>query len=163
RDAERVAMGLPDRAPEFPYAEHVNPWIRSMVEDGDRARRLGEDRLFSSEEPAWARSLESLATAREAYRNANLRARSVRSASAVRLGKEDWVAATGAAAVAFSDADDLPSRKVLWDRLDAIASADFEAFDKPPAVSLSGDDRANALRRHRIRSRVQGRMALAVL
>ncbi|MCA1684922.1 MAG: hypothetical protein LC745_02835, partial [Planctomycetia bacterium] len=80
RAAEQAALGLPDQAPEFPYCEHVGPWIRSAVEAADQSRRLGEDRLFSSEGPAWAQAAESLNAARDAYGKARARARAVRAA-----------------------------------------------------------------------------------
>ena len=55
--------GSPAREAGYPYSEQVQPWIGATIEKADEQRRLGEDRLFSSEEAAWALAQNSFAAA----------------------------------------------------------------------------------------------------
>jgi hypothetical protein len=100
----------------------------------------------------------------EGLRNLDARFRRYKSElSGDRLGKVDWVTASGAAAVAFADTDDLDLRKALWNRLENLAGADYEVYDKKIPATPATDARGNARRRLFNRSRVQARMALAAL
>jgi hypothetical protein len=41
---------------EYPYSEQVYRWVKGPVEEGDRARRKGEDLLFHSDPASWSRA-----------------------------------------------------------------------------------------------------------
>ena len=77
--------------------------------------------------------------------------------------KEDWEAATAAAAVAFADSDDLALRTTIWDRLDNIRKNDFEVADKGEMAVTSADEQKQALQRIQRRAHIEGLMSLAVL
>jgi hypothetical protein len=78
--------------------------------------------------------------------------------------REDWEAATAAAAIPFSESGELALRSALWARLDNIrdhdrAPASFDANSGP----LSDADRARGARHVRRRAQIQGLMALSAL
>ena len=78
--------------------------------------------------------------------------------------REDWQAATAAAAVPFPDSDDLALRARLWARLDNIRDHDRDpsSGDANPAP-LSDEDGAQQSRHARRRAQIQGLMALSAL
>jgi hypothetical protein len=92
--AERAALGLAsDAAPGRDlrrqaesglYVEQVQPWLRQAVAAADADRRLGEDRLFSSETPDWTEARGYLEKADGLYKQAQARAAQVRAALATR-------------------------------------------------------------------------------
>ena len=78
--------------------------------------------------------------------------------------KEDWEAATAAAAVPFSDSGELALRSRLWARLDNIREHDRDpASDNPRSSRLSDKDRVAEARNARRRAQIQGVMALSAL
>ncbi len=244
--AERAALGLSEELSTYHYCEQVHPWVRSLVEQADAQRRLGEDQLFSSEVQTWDQSKEALDQARGYYQQALQRASMIHEALATRdrvlsdlpdysrwlphrptselqddllqtvenlwkptheltealedapgaapgsidrlakviaAGfervsrqfadqrsridstrlKEDWEAATAAAAVAFADSDDLALRTTIWDRLDNIRKNDLEVADKGEMAEPSADELKQSLQRIQHRARIEGLMSLAVL
>jgi len=84
RLAEEAAVGASDTAADYSYSEQVHPWILSQIQRGDKARREGEDLLFSAEPAAWTRSADALRQARDAYGEALRRADTIRAALAAR-------------------------------------------------------------------------------
>jgi hypothetical protein len=58
----------------------VYPWIRDQVKAADIQRRLGEDRLFSSDESAWTQATAALSRARVLYAQVDERAEAIRRA-----------------------------------------------------------------------------------
>ena len=84
RRAERAALGMAEMEPGYPYSEQVHPWIKATIEKADEQRRLGEDRIFSSEESDWAGAQKSLAAADGLYRQAEESASLVRAALTAR-------------------------------------------------------------------------------
>ncbi|ODU01496.1 MAG: hypothetical protein ABS79_01560 [Planctomycetes bacterium SCN 63-9] len=76
---------------------------------------------------------------------------------------EDWEAAVAAAAVPFSDGDDLAIRESIWARLDYIQKKDVELASKLTPVSDSVTNQEENLQHRRTRSLLEARMALAVI
>src|SRR5262249_23443216 len=58
---EGGGRGLPS------YSEHVYRWVGGKVELADQYRRLGEDRLFASDEAAWKEAEDHFAKAESLY------------------------------------------------------------------------------------------------
>jgi hypothetical protein len=75
----------------------------------------------------------------------------------------DWEVAMATAAVPFEDSRDQTMRKVIWDRLAAIARHDQEVASKSPAARLSATDREQSVLVARKRAQLQGLMAVAAL
>jgi hypothetical protein len=86
--AERAALSAPaDAGPGAPtpgYAEAVLPRVRGKVDDGDVARRRGEDLLFATEERHWNDALKHLSDAGGHYDAACRDAATLRAAFAAR-------------------------------------------------------------------------------
>ena len=80
RVAERTALGIADTETGYPRSEEVYPWIKTLVERADEARRLGEDRLFTAEAEAWMQADTMFSSAAQLYRQASERAATVRAA-----------------------------------------------------------------------------------
>lgn len=80
RLAERTALGIVGDDPGYPRGEEVYPWIKTLVDRADEARRLGEDRLFTSEESAWTQADALFTSAERLYSEASERAAAARSA-----------------------------------------------------------------------------------
>jgi hypothetical protein len=72
--SERGELALP------PYSEHVYRWVGGKVELADQHRRLGEDRLFASDEAAWKEAEDHFAKAEALYAAAAASAAVVRRA-----------------------------------------------------------------------------------
>src|SRR5262249_30976524 len=56
RDAEEVAWVGGAATKEYPYSEQVYRWIQGRVEEGDAARRPGEDLLFDADSESWQKT-----------------------------------------------------------------------------------------------------------
>jgi hypothetical protein len=82
--AERLAIAANNRAEEYSYAEHVAPWVRASVDQGDRARRSGEDLLFSTHREDHERAVDLFRQAKSSYDRAEADAETVRTALALR-------------------------------------------------------------------------------
>jgi hypothetical protein len=144
--AERAVLGLPatggGRAHR--YSEQVHPWIKTLIEKADEQRRIGEDLLFSSERTAWARSEQALKQAELTYRDATLRAETIRAALAARdralatlPDYSRWLAHRGDDEIH----DDLTSKvQELWDaahRLTARLEKPGDDVDLGPLARFS--------------------------
>jgi hypothetical protein len=68
RVAERCALGVVDGG--HSYSEHVAPWIREALDQGDRERRLGFDLLFASDPVRWSQAHQRFGLAEVHYRRA---------------------------------------------------------------------------------------------
>jgi hypothetical protein len=82
--AEEAAMATPASAVGHPYGEVVYAWVKPLVDDADKKRRLGEDWLFGADAEAWKQSLDLLSAAEEAYDRAMRDAAALAKALALR-------------------------------------------------------------------------------
>ncbi|MCI0457972.1 MAG: hypothetical protein L0Z62_13480 [Gemmataceae bacterium] len=82
RTAEQAALGLGGKKADDlpPSSDRVLPWIRQRIQDGDAARRPGQDLLFASKQELWEEAADLLAKARSAYADAQELARRARHA-----------------------------------------------------------------------------------
>ncbi len=80
-------MGVASPAGGYPYREQVQAWTRQIIEvinDADKHRRAGEDRLFAADETAWDLARRDLEAAEVGYRSVLNQANAIQSALAVR-------------------------------------------------------------------------------
>src|SRR5262249_28744119 len=84
RLAERAAVGIPAAPNDYAYSEQVRAWTEPLVKQADLRRRLGEDRLFASDDRAWNQAKEALSDAETIYQRALGQAKAIRSALATR-------------------------------------------------------------------------------
>ena len=76
---------------------------------------------------------------------------------------DDWKTATAAARVAFSDSEQLPLRRTIWERLDNIQKSDRDLAARSDLALPPKDKQAEPATIARIRSNHEGRVALAAL
>jgi hypothetical protein len=82
--AERLAIAANNRPEEYSYSEQVAPWVRAAVDEGDLARRSGEDLLFSTHPEDHERAGGLFRQAELFYVRAETDSDTVRSALALR-------------------------------------------------------------------------------